>query len=91
MAQSERGDKEGAGKEHAAAREHCVDLPGDSFEIEATKISVDNIRRYFNHCWRYMDAYRKGLSLERANYAVKKYTSHRRIPAHIIMDINILC
>ncbi|KAF9455167.1 hypothetical protein BDZ94DRAFT_1278708, partial [Collybia nuda] len=50
----------------------------------------DTIRHYFRHCWRYMDAYRRGLNVKQAAYAVKKYKSHRRIPANIMMDINII-
>ncbi|KAE9385106.1 hypothetical protein BT96DRAFT_1092754, partial [Gymnopus androsaceus JB14] len=54
-------------------------------------ITITNIRRYFQHCYRYMDAYGKhGLNIRQAEYAVKKYTSHRRIPATIRMDPRIL-
>ncbi|KAJ7823280.1 hypothetical protein B0H13DRAFT_1919727 [Mycena leptocephala] len=38
------------------------------------------IRRYLRHCYRYMDAYRHGLDPQQAARAVKKYSSHRRIP-----------
>ena len=34
--------------------------------------------------WRFMDAYRKGLTGTAALYAVKKYKSHRRIPENVI-------
>ncbi|KAJ7586334.1 hypothetical protein C8J56DRAFT_891253 [Mycena floridula] len=53
-------------------------------------VTTAHIRKFFRHCWRYMDAYKKGLNLKQAAYAVKKYTSHRRIPPKIMMDINIL-
>ncbi|KAJ3978610.1 hypothetical protein F5890DRAFT_1384497, partial [Lentinula detonsa] len=43
------------------------------------KISALNIQRYFRYCERYLDAYRRGLNLRQAAYAVKKYSSHRRI------------
>jgi hypothetical protein len=33
---------------------------------------------------------REGLNFRQAAYAVKKYKSHRRIPANIMMDINII-
>ncbi|KAJ7141467.1 hypothetical protein C8R44DRAFT_867087 [Mycena epipterygia] len=53
-------------------------------------ISIDNIRRYFRHCYRYMDAYRVGLNLRQAAYAVKKFKSHRRIPANIHEHVGIV-
>ncbi|TDL14382.1 hypothetical protein BD410DRAFT_817185 [Rickenella mellea] len=37
------------------------------------------IRRFFRKCWRYMDAYRKGLDARETAFAVKKYKSHRSI------------
>jgi hypothetical protein len=33
---------------------------------------------------------RMGLNIRQAAYAVKKFTSHRRIDKHIMMDINII-
>lgn len=33
---------------------------------------------------------RRGLNFRQAAYAVKKYKSHRCIPANIMMDINII-
>ncbi|KAJ7597988.1 hypothetical protein C8J56DRAFT_883292 [Mycena floridula] len=53
-------------------------------------VSTINIRRYFQHCYRYMDAYSKKLNYKQAAYAVKKYKSHRRIPATVMLDVNIL-
>ncbi|KAM6494004.1 hypothetical protein JOM56_010365 [Amanita muscaria] len=53
-------------------------------------VSLSNIRKYFRHCWRYMSAYRLGLNIRQAAYAVKKYTSHRCVPNNIIMDINVI-
>jgi len=32
----------------------------------------------------------RGLNFRQAAYAVKKYKSHRHIPANIMMDINII-
>ena len=63
-------------------REHCdysfkMLLP----TIKAAKdhVTVASIRRYARKCWRYMDAYRNGLSPEEAEWAVKTQRSHRRI------------
>ncbi len=36
-----------------------------------------------------MDAYRKGLNVKQAEYAVKKYKMHRIIPNNIHQDISI--
>jgi len=35
-----------------------------------------------------MDVYRKGISGKLAEYAVKKYKGHRRIPDHVIEELN---
>jgi hypothetical protein len=43
--------------------------------------SLETMRRFARKCWRYMDAYRGGnLTAEQAEWATKKYKSHRRIP-----------
>ena len=34
-----------------------------------------------------MDAYRKGLNVKQANYAVKKYKRHRVIPQSILDEL----
>lgn len=49
-------------------------------------ISLEQIRKYARRSWRFIDAYRKGLTGPHALYAVKKYKSHRRIPQNF--DIN---
>ncbi|KAK0472307.1 hypothetical protein EDD18DRAFT_1232106 [Armillaria luteobubalina] len=51
-----------------------------------------HIRKYFQHCYRYMDAYgpRLNLNVRQAEYAVKKYKSHRRIPRQALMDVGII-
>ena len=38
-------------------------------------------------CWRYMDAYRKGLSPEQSAYAVKTYKRHRSLPLTISNEL----
>ena len=37
-----------------------------------------------------MECYRKGLSVKQAEYAVKKYKSHRKSPDTILTDLDIL-
>ena len=50
-------------------------------------ISIELIRRFANKSFRYMDAYRLGLTGADAEKAVKKYRSHRRIPESWFMDV----
>ncbi|KAF7320910.1 hypothetical protein HMN09_00177700 [Mycena chlorophos] len=54
------------------------------------RISIDTIRRFFRHCNRYRSAYQLGLNPQQAAYAVKKYSSHRRVPREIMNDVNII-
>ena len=35
-------------------------------------------------------SYRKGLNQKQVEYAVKKYRSHRKVGAEIMMDVNII-
>ncbi|CAG8795347.1 16914_t:CDS:2 [Gigaspora margarita] len=48
--------------------------------IALDSIPVETIRKHARLSYRWMDAYRKGLTGQAANYAVKKYKSHRSIP-----------
>ena len=43
-------------------------------------LCIDTLRRFASKAFRYMDAYRKGLTGEDAERQVKRYASHRRIP-----------
>ena len=43
-------------------------------------IDLITIRRFARKTWRYMDLYRHGVTGKLAEYAAKKYISHRRIP-----------
>jgi hypothetical protein len=53
--------------------------------LDACPIEV--IRRFFNRSWRFMDAYRKGLTGKAADWAVRKQTSHRRVGPQAIMSV----
>jgi len=44
-------------------------------------IKVETIQNYFRRAWRYIHAYSLGLQGKMAEWAVRKYKSHRRIPA----------
>jgi hypothetical protein len=46
-------------------------------------IDILHIRKYYRMIYRYMDLYSAGLSLELAEYANKKYSSHRMIPQNV--------
>ena len=46
-------------------------------------IPITTIRKFARKSWRYMDAYDKGLEGRMAEWAVKKYKSHRRLPDNI--------
>lgn len=48
---------------------------------------VDTIRRFINRSWRFMDAYRKGLTGNAANWAVKKQKGHRAVSRRAYMAI----
>ncbi len=48
---------------------------------------LTSIRRYAPKCWRYMDAYRSGLSFDQVEWAVKEQRSHRRINMSLINKV----
>ena len=47
------------------------------------QITISFIRRVARRCYRYMSGYREGLEGPKLDYAMKKYTSHRRVPLNI--------
>ena len=51
-------------------------------------ISLKQIRGYAQKFFRYMDAYRKGLSPKQAEYADRRYKRHRVIPFSILNNCN---
>jgi hypothetical protein len=51
-------------------------------------VSLTEIRNYARKAFRYMDAYRIGLTGKAAEYAVKKYRSHRKLPESAINDLS---
>ncbi|KZT68737.1 hypothetical protein DAEQUDRAFT_745617 [Daedalea quercina L-15889] len=51
---------------------------------------VEVIQRFFNRSWRFMDAYRKGLTGKAAEWAVRKQKSHRRVAQSAMMSIEAL-
>ncbi|EIN06656.1 hypothetical protein PUNSTDRAFT_72602 [Punctularia strigosozonata HHB-11173 SS5] len=59
---------------------HCLD-----------SCDLATIRRFFRKSWRYVDAYRKGLNVEQAAFANRKYKQHRRVgvPAEVIAAMQL--
>jgi hypothetical protein len=51
---------------------------------------VDVIRWFFNRSWRFMDAYKQGLTEKAAEWAVKKQKSHRRVGQQAMISIEAL-
>ncbi|KIJ35649.1 hypothetical protein M422DRAFT_262048 [Sphaerobolus stellatus SS14] len=50
---------------------------------------VKTIRAFYRKVWCYMNAYRKGLNTKQAEFAVKKYRSHRRCGPTVMMSLGI--
>ncbi len=48
---------------------------------------VDVIRRFFNYSWRFMDAYRWGLTGKAAEWAVHKQKSHQKVGQQAMASI----
>ncbi|CCI11631.1 unnamed protein product [Albugo candida] len=81
----------GAAKQYT--RKHCnYSWAGlqETVPSAMSSISFTTIRRFACKTQRYMDVYRKILSGKAAEYAVKKYRSHRRIPVSVLMNVNAL-
>jgi len=53
-------------------------------------VPLITIRRYAQKSWRYMDIYRKGITGKIAEFAVKKYKSHRRVPDSIYKELDLI-
>jgi len=51
-------------------------------------VSIITIRKFARKAWRYMDLYRKGITGKLAEYAAKKYKSHRCIPEYVVEELN---
>ena len=72
------------------ACQHCnYTFKGLKETVPHALASVDlmNVRKFARRAQRYMDAYPKGLTQTQAEYMVKQYRSHRRIPDTVIADL----
>jgi hypothetical protein len=68
----------GAAKRYA--RNNCNYTWSGLQETVIDSVDVITIRRFARKAWRYMDLYRHRITGKLAEYAAKKYKSHRRIP-----------
>ncbi|CAJ0748393.1 16_t:CDS:1, partial [Entrophospora sp. SA101] len=50
-------------------------------------VPLITIRRFAQKAWRYMDLYRHGIGGKLAEYAVRKYRSHRKIPDEVLKEL----
>ena len=48
---------------------------------------TDVIRRFINRTWRFMSAYRRGLTGKAAAWAVRKHRQHRQVSECAMMSI----
>jgi transposase len=53
-------------------------------------VSLETMRRFHRRAMRYISAYEIGLNGKQAVYAVRKYRSHRRVPASVLTDLTIM-
>lgn len=50
-------------------------------------VPVGFVRKFARKSWRYMDCYTKGATGRLAEYAVRKYKSHRCVPGSWLTDV----
>ena len=71
-------------------RTHCTynykDLKAGLPITLEEKLSIAFVGRAFDHCLRFMNGYRDGLTGAVLEYAVKKYKSHRRLSPSINLN-----
>ncbi|KIK81045.1 hypothetical protein PAXRUDRAFT_157027 [Paxillus rubicundulus Ve08.2h10] len=51
---------------------------------------IQMIHAFFCKTWHYMDAYKKGLNAQQAEYAIKKYKSQRCCGPMVMMSLGVL-
>jgi len=64
---------------------HSQTIPGLATVTIEDILPLSTIRKYSKSCFRFMDAYRRGLTVLVLEYAVKKY--FRRRPASMIQGV----
>ena len=79
----------GAAKRHA--RENCNYSWAGLKQIvpqSLESVPLVTIRKFARKAWRYMDLYQKGIGEKLAEYAVKKYKSHKCVSDNILEELN---
>ncbi len=76
-------------------RQHCeytFEALEKNIERALDSVPLKQIRKYCNHCWRYMIAYAENtLTPEQVEWAMKKFTSHRRVkPSECVDEFKFL-
>ena len=56
--------------------------------VALESVDIILIRKFARKAWRYMDLYRNGITGKLAEYAAKKYKSHRCIPDYVLVELN---
>jgi hypothetical protein len=51
---------------------------------------IDTLRRYCNRAFRFIDAYKKGLSVKAAAWCVRKQSGYRAILEAIIKEFDLV-
>ncbi len=66
-------------------RERVKQISNEIFQTH--KNWRQKLKKTYRHCFRFINGYRHGLTGGLLDYAVKKYKSHRAIPAEIITTL----
>ena len=56
--------------------------------VALESVNIIMIRWFTRKAWRYVDLYKKGITGKLAEYAAKKYKSHRCIPNYVLAELN---
>jgi hypothetical protein len=77
------------GASKASCRQDCdYSFPKlkERVPVALDAIEITTIRRWFRLTERFADAYKKGLTGRLADFATRKYHSHRRLPATVVIS-----
>lgn len=67
---------------------HTIEGARKALDIAMDAPTANQIRACFRHCWRFSDAYRKGMNADLAARTVQQFKSHRRILESWVMSID---
>jgi hypothetical protein len=72
----------GMGKESSSSR------GGGLLNTFDNLLQVGAIRKFLQHCLRYMSGYRQNLESPLLDYAMRKYTGHRVVPLGVVEELS---